>query len=123
MLVREGESGPTGGKIGADGDETGHASIRRALDDGLAVGIEVGEIKVAMGVDEQRDEDNPDEAKGKVKLENLLGEKVAKKLFSDWRGMGKRNGCTSHATLKSSSPKVGGRRGRSRTAEWSARGL
>ena len=79
MLVREGESGPTGGKIGADGDETGHASIRRALDDGLAVGIEVGEIKVAMGVDEQRDEDNPDEAKGKVKLENLLGEKSGKK--------------------------------------------
>ncbi len=79
MLVSEGESGPTGGKIGADGDETGDASIRRALDDGLAVGIEVGEIKVAMGVDEQRDKDNPDEAKGKVKLENLLGKKSGKK--------------------------------------------
>ncbi len=53
MLVSEGESGPTGSEIGADGDETGDASVRRALDDGLAVGIEVGEIKVAMGVDEQ----------------------------------------------------------------------
>jgi len=55
MLVGEGESGPAGSKVGADGDEAGHASIRRALDDGLAVGIEVGEIEVAMGVDEQRD--------------------------------------------------------------------
>ena len=69
MLVREGESGPTGGKIGADGDETGHASIRRALDDGLAVGIEVGEIKVAMGVDEQRNQDKVSGPKGKGKLE------------------------------------------------------
>ena len=123
MLVREVESGPTGSEIGADGDETGDASIRRALDDGLAVGIEVGEIKVAMGVDEQRDEDNPDEAKGKGKLENLLGKKVAKKLFSDMRGMGKRNGCTRYAILRSAFPRVGGRSGRSRTAEWSAQGL
>ena len=69
MLVREGESGPTGGEIGADGDETGHASIRRALDDGLAVGIEVGEIKVAMGVDEQRNQDKVSGPKGKGKLE------------------------------------------------------
>jgi len=79
MLVSEGESGPTGSEIGADGDETGDASVRRALNDGLAVGIEVGEIKVAMGVDEQGDEDNPDEAKGKGKLENLLGKKSGKK--------------------------------------------
>ena len=69
MLVREGESGPTGGEIGADGDETGDASIRRALDDGLAVGIEVGEIEVAMGVDEQRDKDKVSGPKGKGKLE------------------------------------------------------
>ncbi len=90
MLVSEGESGPTGGKIGADGDETGDASIRRALDDSLAVGIEVGEIKVAMGVDEQGDEDNPDEAKGKVKLENLLGEKSRKKTLFRHEGNGQK---------------------------------
>jgi len=53
MLVSEGESGPTGGEIGADGDETGDASGDGASDDVLAVGIEVGEIKVAMSVDEQ----------------------------------------------------------------------
>ena len=70
MLVSEGESGPTGGEIGADGDETGDASGDGASDDVLAVGIEIREIKVAMGVDEQRVDDNPDEAKGKVKLEN-----------------------------------------------------
>ena len=54
VLIGQGEGGPAGGKVGADSDEAGHASIRRALDDGLAVGIEVGEIEVAMGVDEQR---------------------------------------------------------------------
>ena len=70
MFVSEGESGPTGGKVGADGDKTGDASRDGASDDVLAVGIELGEIKVAVGVDEQRDEDNPDEAKGKGKLEN-----------------------------------------------------
>ena len=79
MLVSKGESGPTGSEISADGDEAGDASIRRTLNDGLAVGIEVGEIKVAMGVDEQGDEDNPDEAKGKGKLGNLLGKKSGKK--------------------------------------------
>ena len=80
-MVGEGESGPTGGKVGADGDETGDASGDGASDDVLAVGIEVGEIKVAMGIDEQRVEDNPDEAKGKGKLENLLGEKSGKKIL------------------------------------------
>ena len=80
-MVGEGESGPTGGEIGADGDETGDASRDGASDDVLAVGIEVGEIKVAMGIDEQRDEDNPDEAKGQGKLENLLGEKSGKKIL------------------------------------------
>ena len=69
VLIGEGEGGPAGGKVGADGDEAGHASIRRALDDGLAVGIEVGEIEVAMGVDEQRDEDKVSGPKGKGKLE------------------------------------------------------
>lgn len=54
VLVGEGKSGPAGGEVGPDGDETRHASILRASDDGLAVGIEVGEIEVAMGVDEQR---------------------------------------------------------------------
>ena len=87
MLIGEGESGPTGGEIGADGDETSDASIRRALDDGLAVGIEVGEIKVAMGVDEQRDEDNPDEAKGKGKL---LSKKSGKKTLFRHEGNGQK---------------------------------
>ncbi len=90
MLVGEGESGPTGGEIGADGDETGDASGDGASDDVLAVGIEVGEIKVAMGVDEQRDEDNPDAAKGKVKLENLLGEKSGKKTLFRHEGNGQK---------------------------------
>jgi hypothetical protein len=70
MLVSEGESGSTGGKVGSDGDDTGDASGDGASDDVLAISIEVGEIKVAMGVDEQRVEDNPDGAKGKGKLEN-----------------------------------------------------
>ena len=87
MLVGEGESGPTGGEIGADGDETSDASIRRTLDDSLAVGIEVGEIKVAMGVDEQRDEDNPDEAKGKGKL---LSKKSGKKTLFRHEGNGQK---------------------------------
>ena len=87
VLIGEGEGGPAGGKVGADSDETGHASIRRALDDGLAVGIEVGEIKVAMGVDEQRDEDNPDEAKGKGKL---LSKKSGKKTLFRHEGNGQK---------------------------------
>ena len=90
VLVGEGKGGPAGGKVGADGDETGDASIRRALDDGLAVGIEVGEIKVAMGVDEQRDDDNPDEAKGKGKLGKLLVEKSDKKTLFRHEGNGQK---------------------------------
>ena len=69
VLVGESEGGPAGGKVGADSDEAGHASIRRTLDDGLAVGIEAGEIEVAMGVDKQRDEDKVSGPKGKGKLE------------------------------------------------------
>ena len=89
-MVGEGEGGSTGGKVGADGDETGDASGDGASDDVLAVGIEVGEIKVAMGIDEQRDEDNPDEAKGKGKLGNLLGEKSGKKTLFRHGGNGQK---------------------------------
>jgi len=90
MLVGEGKSGPTGGEIGADGDETGDASGDGASDDVLAISIEVREIKVAVGVDEQRDEDNPDEAKGKGKLKNLLGIKSGKKTLFRMKGNGQK---------------------------------
>jgi len=90
MLVGEGKSGPTGGEIGADGDETGDASGDGASDDVLAISIEVREIKVAVGVDEQGDENNPDKAKGKGKLENLLGEKSGKKILFRHEGNGQK---------------------------------
>jgi 2-iminobutanoate/2-iminopropanoate deaminase len=54
VLAGEGEGGGGGGGGGADGDEAVDAGVEGALEDGGAVGVEVGEVEVAMGVGEHK---------------------------------------------------------------------
>ena len=50
--VGQGKGSPAGFKGRSDRNETGDASLVSALDDICAVGVKIGEVEVAMGIDQ-----------------------------------------------------------------------
>ena len=45
------DGGPTGLKIGADGDQAGNARLEGPLDHGLAIRSKIRKVEMAVGVD------------------------------------------------------------------------
>jgi hypothetical protein len=52
MALGQSQGGTAGFEVGADGDHAGDAGLNSPADDGVAVGIEVGEVEVAVSVNE-----------------------------------------------------------------------
>ncbi len=52
MTLGQGEGRPAGFKVCADRDHSGHPGLDGPTDNRIAVGIKVGKIEMAMGVDQ-----------------------------------------------------------------------